>query len=61
MEKFINSSNKKCVSQFTDLDGRRRDGCHTWLDESGVYWNQENKKLHRFFGPRPPPFKERLC
>ena len=35
---------RKCRSQFTDIDGYRREGRNTWLDESGQYANREIKE-----------------
>ncbi|KAM5185080.1 cilia- and flagella-associated protein 95 [Callospermophilus lateralis] len=35
---------RKCRSQFTDLDGSKRFGIHTWHDESGIYANSDVKQ-----------------
>ncbi|XP_065764271.1 cilia- and flagella-associated protein 95 [Muntiacus reevesi] len=35
---------RKCRSQFTDLDGSKRFGINTWLDESGIYANSYVKR-----------------
>lgn len=34
---------QKMRSQFTDVDGHKREGANTWHDESGVYANAELK------------------
>ncbi|XP_014701477.1 cilia- and flagella-associated protein 95 isoform X2 [Equus asinus] len=48
---------RKCRSQFTDLNGSKRFGVHTWHDESGVYANSYVKqKLFPLTGGPIVPF-----
>ncbi|XP_037013495.2 cilia- and flagella-associated protein 95 isoform X1 [Artibeus jamaicensis] len=48
---------RKCRSQFTDLDGSKRFGIHTWHDESGIYANSHVKqRLYPFTGGPIVPF-----
>lgn len=43
---------RRMKSQFTDVRDFRRNGRNTWLDESGVYANQDAKRI--FFPLRNP-------
>jgi len=43
---------RRMKSQFTDVADYRRNGRNTWLDESGIYANQEAKR--KFFPIRNP-------
>lgn len=43
---------RRMKSQFTDVADYRRNGRNTWLDESGIYANQDAKR--KFFPVRNP-------
>jgi len=43
---------RRMKSQFTDVRDHRRNGRNTWLDESGIYANQDAKR--KFFPLRNP-------
>ncbi|ESO02453.1 hypothetical protein HELRODRAFT_161724 [Helobdella robusta] len=58
--KFLSLCNRKPVSQFTDLDGRKRDGVNVWMDDSGVYFNTAYRMKNPVYYKFVSPYTERV-
>ncbi|XP_074136817.1 cilia- and flagella-associated protein 95 isoform X1 [Sminthopsis crassicaudata] len=58
LQDIYSTIHRKCCSQFTDVEGYKRRGIHSWQDESGIYSNANVKQIiFPSVNPIPPILK----